>query len=551
MIFKQISVFSLSVLLFAILTSEVLAQSSLPGLKVSDNKRFLVTESGQPFYWQGDTAWQLQRATPAEVVTYMNDRASKGFTVIQGPTLTGDTDVKSGTNYRGDRNDNPSSPNAAWFEHIDYIIDQATNRGMYVAPVVIWATQSNRISSTTQAYNYGVWLGTKYRNYTNIIWIVAGEYAAGSLDSNTLNKWKQLAQGLKDGSQNRHLVTIHGSWGPNDADRTSSTYFHNESWLDFNMWQTSQDPWKESWPLITSDYNKTPTKPVVDGEPTYEGWWEVTNYNFNSLGTRRRAYWAVFAGAFGYTYGAHGIWDWHKPGESSTTGDQWSVALNFEGSADMQHVKNLILSRPFSTRIPDQGLIVGGAGSGWDHMHATRDSSGSYAFVYVPNPNQNITIDTSKLTGSTLRVWWYNARTGSATDQGTINRTGGSYTFTSPSGGDSVLVVDDSSKGYGTPGVVGSQPTTSPTPTVAPTVAPTISPTPVSTPSPSPNPSSPTRKPGDANGDSKVDGLDYVIWLTNYDNQTSQGPNAGDFNTNGKVDGLDYVIWLTNYNVDF
>ena len=61
----------------------------------------------------------------------------------------------------------------------------------------------------------------------------------------------------------------------------------------------------------------------------------------------------------------------------------------------------------------------------------------------------------------------------------------------------------------------------------------------------SPTPAS--AKPGDANSDAKVDGLDYVIWLQNY-NKSATGAGSGDFNVNGFVDGLDYVIWLNNYN---
>lgn len=58
------------------------------------------------------------------------------------------------------------------------------------------------------------------------------------------------------------------------------------------------------------------------------------------------------------------------------------------------------------------------------------------------------------------------------------------------------------------------------------------------------------RKPGDANSDNKVDGVDYLVWLTHYNPTQLQngGVSIGDFNTSGKVDGQDYVIWLTNYN---
>ena len=71
--------------------------------------------------------------------------------------------------------------------------------------------------------------------------------------------------------------------------------------------------------------------------------------------------------------------------------------------------------------------------------------------------------------------------------------------------------------------------------------------------SPSGNPTSPPGLPtgalakaGDANADGKVDGIDYVIWLQNY-NKSVSGAGSGDFNVNGFVDGLDYVIWLNNY----
>jgi len=57
-----------------------------------------------------------------------------------------------------------------------------------------------------------------------------------------------------------------------------------------------------------------------------------------------------------------------------------------------------------------------------------------------------------------------------------------------------------------------------------------------------------TLKPGDANKDGKVDGLDYVVWLNNYNKTVTAGASVGDFDKNSKVDGLDYVIWLNNYN---
>src|SRR3954469_776615 len=55
-----------------------------PRLSVSENKRFLVTEDGKPFFYLGDTAWELfHRLNREEADRYIKDRADKGFTVVQ------------------------------------------------------------------------------------------------------------------------------------------------------------------------------------------------------------------------------------------------------------------------------------------------------------------------------------------------------------------------------------------------------------------------------------------------------------------------------------
>jgi len=57
----------------------------------------------------------------------------------------------------------------------------------------------------------------------------------------------------------------------------------------------------------------------------------------------------------------------------------------------------------------------------------------------------------------------------------------------------------------------------------------------------------PIPPPGDANQDCRVDGLDYSVWLNNYNHSTTKGAENGDFNNDGFVDGLDYVIWFKSY----
>ena len=59
------------------------ADAATPRLKVSDNHRFLVTEDGAPFFYLGDTGWELfHRLNREEADRYLENRAKKGFNVI-------------------------------------------------------------------------------------------------------------------------------------------------------------------------------------------------------------------------------------------------------------------------------------------------------------------------------------------------------------------------------------------------------------------------------------------------------------------------------------
>jgi len=76
---------------------------ALQPIKVSENGRFFVKADGTPFFWLGDTAWSLfNHPKPEDVDLYLNDRAAKGFTVIQGVLALWD--------YNGRRNPDGQLP---------------------------------------------------------------------------------------------------------------------------------------------------------------------------------------------------------------------------------------------------------------------------------------------------------------------------------------------------------------------------------------------------------------------------------------------------------
>jgi hypothetical protein len=137
----------------------------------------------------------------------------------------------------------------------------------------------------------------------------------------------------------------------------------------------------------------------------------------------------------------------------------WYEAIEQPGGAQMQYGRALLESRPFLTRIPDPDVIVPSVvptsvpGAGRYQFVATRDADGTYAMVYAPI-GRAFSVRMSKISGGTVRAWWFDPRTGAATSIGTFPNTG-EREFTPPSKGemiDWVLVLDDAAKNYPAPG---------------------------------------------------------------------------------------------------
>jgi hypothetical protein len=214
-----------------------------------------------------------------------------------------------------------------------------------------------------------------------------------------------------------------------------------------------------------ADYDLIPPKPVIDGEPIYEdhpiSFDAKMNGHSVSADVRRPLYWDLFSGACGHTYGHHSVWQMWAPGRDPINNPlmPWFEAIDQPGAAQMQHGRRLVESRPFLTRVPDNSIIVPDRvptavpGSGSYHYVAARDTDGTYAMVYVP-VGRKFKVHMSKITGPTVRAWWFDPRTGRADQIGEFPNSG-EKEFTSPDMGellDWVLVLDDAAKDYPPPG---------------------------------------------------------------------------------------------------
>src|SRR6188474_3766922 len=338
----------------------LIALSSGAQLSVSANKRFLITKDGKPFFWLGDTAWELfHRLSREEADKYLKNRVEKGFTVIQAVALA-EMDGLHDPNFYGEvplENDDPTKPREAYFQHVDYIVNKASELGIYIAILPTWGDKvfKDRWGTGPEIFNvdnakiYGRWIGNRYKNKNNIIWVMGGDRTP---DERAIAIWRSMAAGIIEavGGYDKALMTFHPQ--PNAVeDGGSSKYFHSDEWLDLNMLQTGHCRENNVWDRIQVVYNRTPTKPVLDGEPLYED--HPVCFNAKDLGTssaydvRKHAYIDVFAGAFGHTYGCHDIWQMYAPHRTSINGAHlpWYVAIDLPGATQMKFLRTLIESR--------------------------------------------------------------------------------------------------------------------------------------------------------------------------------------------------------------
>ncbi len=436
-------------------------QAGEPGmLRVSDNGRFLVNEDGDPFFYLGDTAWELfHRLNREEADLYLANRAEKGFTVIQAVVLAEHGGLTEPNAY-GDLpliDSDLSRPNEGYFRHVDYVVNSAAEKGLTIGMLPTWGDKvvkawgqgPDGFIKTSNAAAWGRFLGTRYADADNIIWILGGDRTAEGY----VEVWREMARGIREGDGGRHLITYHPQGG-----QASSKWLHDEPWLDFNMVQSGHGQKNgPNYEMIAHDYSLEPVKPCMDGEPRYEDHpvrWKPEEGWFDDYDVRQAAYWALFAGAHGHTYGCHDIWQfWQTNREPiSSARTPWREAMDLPGAFQMQHVRKLMESRPFLVRIPDQQLIAGGQGDGIDHVQATRGSDGSYAFIYLPT-GKPVTVRMDKI-GGDVQAWWFDPREGTASSIGRSPNTD-TREFTPPSSGrgnDWVLVLDDATQGFLPPG---------------------------------------------------------------------------------------------------
>ena len=398
-------------------------------LRVSDNQRFLQHENGEPFFWLGETAWLMpERLNRDEVQYYLQCCQEAGYNMVQVQVVN---DVPA-YNVYGQKSltvtaDGRWQMGEGYWEHMDHIISQAERNGIYVGMVCIWGglVKAGKMN-VEQAKAYGIFLANRYKDRPNIVWIIGGDIE-GSVKPEV---WEALAASIKRIDKN-HLMTYHPR-----GRYTSARWWSKASWIDFHAFQSGHRRYgqrmgtkdypipdnteEDNWMYVDSTWAYKPLKPVIDDEPIYEeipkGLHDATEGLWKACDVRRYAYWSVFAGSCGHTYGNNAIMQFYREGlpPAYFCKKPWTEALHDPGFHQMKHLKQLMLVMPYFERVPDQSIVINN-GTQYDRLAATRGNG--YLLVYNYT-SRDMTIDLRKISGERKRVWWMDAATGKVTSLG-------------------------------------------------------------------------------------------------------------------------------------
>ena len=329
--------------------------------------------NGKPLFLLADTLWTaFSNITDAEWTEYLDFRAAQGFNAFQANILT---------QWDGGKPDsglypfamNPDgtydfhSINEAYFERVRAMLSQAVQRGITPVLVLLWLS-----------YVKGTWLTKKDESGTMPLEHVKPyvEFAAkafqefhpvyllsGDTDFNAESEAYYLAalETLRAADPSA-AVSAHIAGGISQLPESLGGK------LDFVMYQSCHFPDKLHWAyeLAEALYRHYPQQPVMNGEPCYEAHAFGGRYGRYSRFDVRKAVWqSLLSGAgAGVSYGAQGVWSWHRPGKSFSNESfggkpmEWRKALELKGAWDASFAKWVFENYALWDMLPRQEAVL-------------------------------------------------------------------------------------------------------------------------------------------------------------------------------------------------
>jgi len=429
-------------------------------LRVSANHRYLVDQKNVPFLIAGDSPQGLMgRLSERDAEFYFADREAQGFNTagwidvtcaghdypddVNGTTPDGlrpfSGYLPGGTDYQ---HYDLTKPNEAYFARLDHVVKIGArhHQAIFLDPMeTIGWLATLRNNGLTAAYTYGQYLGRRYRNFANVLW----------LNGNDFNNWRNstddaLAQAVAKGIRSvdpDQLQTV-------ELNVFTSSSFDDPTWIPL-IALNSTYTYSPSYMQMLHSYNQKPVAPayLVEAHYDLEKVGEPPDFGSPAV-LRREEYWIMLSGGVGQFYGNAYTWSF-KAG--------WRSHLDTPGAAQMKIWKEFFAALPWQDLIPDQHHLILTAGFGSygtletrvsqsDYATAAATRDGRVAVVYMPSA-RTININMAALRGVT-RARWFDPANGAYHDvSGSPLAKTGSRQFTPPKSnhdgdGDWVLLLD-------------------------------------------------------------------------------------------------------------
>ncbi len=402
-------------------------------LKLSGNGRYLTYQNNTPFFLVGDTAWSMiGQLSDQDANAYLANRSNYGFNTILVSLIEHKFSTNAPSNIYGQApfTGRPfATPNEAYFAHADYIINSAIQKGMVVLldPIYVgyacndegWCAELNA-ATLPELRQWGQFIGNRYKNYSNIIWVIGGD--ADPVALSLTAKLQEIVNGIRDNDTN-HLFTA-----DNEPESMAVDAWPGAPWLNVNSVYTYSNVYG---PTQTA-YLVSPTMPFFFFESNYENEHSITNQ-----GLRAQEYWSVLSGAFGHLFGNCPMWNFNAPaGASYCAVVNWRTQLTSAGTNSMRYFQSLFSSIKWYNLVPDFSHVAATAGYGtWgnsDYATTAYALDGSLIATYLPTV-RTITINMTKMGGSTTARWFDPSNGQYTTIAGSPFPNTGTRTFT-PSG---------------------------------------------------------------------------------------------------------------------
>lgn len=376
--------------------------------------RVLVDQAGAPFMLHGDACWSIcVQLTRPQVDAYLNDRQAKGFTALLFNLIESVNSSQSPRHRNAEGNDpfvtmtDFTTPNAPYWDLIDYIIAGARDRGMVcvVNPAYlgfsddVWAAAVNA-APTSSLQTYGAWLATRYQGarFQNVIWCLGGDREP----PNPAKQWN-IVTGIRSVTPNA-VVTSHGvrsgegvgafaAWGSLPGFNLSNTY-------------TAEGTEAADARI---EYVRSPVMPFINLEGEYDG------EGGTQFDCRRQAYASYLSGACGHIFGNNPIWEFGGLQYSNGIGAAAALAsgLNTAATQQMTHVRSLLVPYAWHLLQPraDASLLTSALGSGVARICPALAADGTFAMIWKP-ATVAMSINMAALAPTSVRARWFDPGNG-------------------------------------------------------------------------------------------------------------------------------------------